>query len=188
MHGFAIHFQSLCQMIFLVCIVCKFILGIKDYQGKNWKDTHALPDTELCIVMLVDGMAFIQRNTLESTTFFALQKKYLNKLFEGLPAENCSLVKFVADQYDFGDGSLKSEERAKRSKGKKKPKEYQPADNVKVPEWKPFMEVAKNKSNLLEYLCASWELHFNDVLKGKRAFLVVSSVIQEELYIFPRME
>ena len=101
---------------------------------------------------------------------------------------NCSLVNFVADRYDFKESSLKSKERAKRSKGEKKPMEYQPADNVKVPEWKLFMELAKNISNLLEYLGASWELQCNDVPEKRGSFLVVSSVNQEELYRFPRME
>ena len=48
---------------------------------------------------------------------FALHKKYMTNLLEGLPAGNCSLIDFAADQYDFRESSLiyiKSEERAKR--------------------------------------------------------------------------
>ena len=83
-------------------------------------------------------MAFIQTNaTLGCITCFAHHKKYMNKLFEGLPAGNCNLINFAADRYDFGESSLKyikSEERAKQFNEEQKPTEYQPADNVKVPE------------------------------------------------------
>ena len=54
----------------------------------------------------VYGMVFIQSNTLGSITLFALHKKYMDKLFEGLCAGNCSLINFAANRYDFRESSL----------------------------------------------------------------------------------
>lgn len=135
----------------------EFVTGLSQYLGSKWseKDNLGMLNNTAYIV---DAMAFIQKyQRFGCTTFKDLQEYYLSKLFSNAP-ENCQVIHFVGDRYDFGcNVSLKQEERAKREGlSKMYTKTYEPHDNIEVPEWKEFIRKDKNKSSLLQYIEESW--------------------------------
>jgi len=108
--------------------------AIRASVGNVWTETATLPSTAESTVLIVDAMAFIQRNQhMGSTIFSELQQKYLKQLMSNRPP-NCILIHFVGDRYNVPPSeSLKYEERARREKsGKGKSKKYQPYDALPV--------------------------------------------------------
>ena len=85
-------------------------------------------------VFLVDAMAFIQHfQHLGARTFGELASLYLTKFLEMMPA-GCTHINIVGDRYDFKH-SLKADERHRRCT-KKSSREFVPADNIHIPDWK----------------------------------------------------
>ena len=156
-----------------------YLTSIRASVGNVWTETATLPSTAESAVLIVDAMAFIQRNQhMESTTFSELQQKYLKQLMSNRPP-NCNLIHFVRDRYDVSPSeNLKYEERARIEKsGKRKSKEYQPCDALPVPEWKNFMQNPNNKANLMNFLGESWahqNSHLGSVFKDPGRTLLVS--------------
>ena len=66
-----------------------------------------------------------------------------------LKPNNCDRIHLVGDRYDFdAKSSLKYDERQRRGNSSLS-KEYIPADNLDIPDWKIFLENPQNKENLL---------------------------------------
>ena len=131
-----------------------YLTAVRASIGNLWTETATLPSITESAALIVDAMAFIQRNQhMGNRTFNELQQKYLKQLMSNRPP-NCNLIHFIGNRYDVPPSeSLKYEERARREKsGKGKSKEYQPYDAVPVLEWKNFMQNPNNKANLLNFL------------------------------------
>lgn len=112
-------------------------------------------------------MAFVQKNqTLGAKTFKDLSQMYLLKLLKEMPP-NCNMLHVVGDRYDVDEKkSLKGEERYRREKTQSKRKEYIPADNLQIPDWKQFCSNRKNKGHLLTYLCNHWASNHSNLPNG----------------------
>ena len=111
-----------------------YLTAVRASIGNLWTETATLPSITESAALIVDAMAFIQRNQhMGNRTFNELQQKYLKQLMSNRPP-NCILIHFVGDRYNVPPSeSLKYEERARREKsGKGKSKKYQPYDALPV--------------------------------------------------------
>lgn len=132
-----------------------FIVTLQNEVADSWTPTKGTSPTNSESVYVIDAMAFVQRyRTLGSESFGQLQERYLQKILTMKPVR-CSEVHFVGDRYDFGEMSLKGNERQRRGKGASA-QEYVPDHNMKIPEWKGFISNQQNKANLLQYLSSCW--------------------------------
>ena len=141
---------------------------LKATLGSEWKENAELPvDDKSRTGYFIDLMAFVQRyQDLGSSTFQDLSRKYLRKILEMKPV-HCDIVHVVGDRYDVSqETSLKAEERMRRQKTKKKSKSFIPHDNLRIPQWKGFIENQSNKHNLEEYLANSWARHTDWIPPG----------------------
>lgn len=132
-----------------------FLDTLQHKVSDTWEPLKVLPPSDFTPVYIIDAMAFVQRfQTLGASVFSQLQERYKEKIFKMKPA-NCSQVHFVTDRYDFGQMSLKGDERLRREGGSSA-LEYVPTDNMKIPGWNVFVSNPKNKTNLLAYITSSW--------------------------------
>lgn len=132
-----------------------FLDTLQNKVTDTWNPLKELPTSAFTSVYVIDAMAFVQRfQTLGANVFSQLQERYKDKILKMKPM-NCCEVHFVADRYDFGQMSLKGEERLRRDTGASA-LEYIPNDNMKIPRWSAFISNPKNKTNLLSYITSCW--------------------------------
>jgi len=132
-----------------------FLDTLQSKVSDSCEPVKELPPSALKPVYVIDAMAFVQRfQTLGASVFSQLQERYKNKILKMKPM-NCSEVHFVGDRYDFGEMSLKGDERLRRETGASAP-EFVPNDNMKIPVWNTFVSNPRNKANLLSYISSCW--------------------------------
>ena len=92
-----------------------YLTAVRASIGNLWTETATLPSITESAALIVDAMAFIQRNQhMGNRTFNELQQKYLKQLMSNRPP-NCNLIHFIGNRYDVPPSeSLKYEERARR--------------------------------------------------------------------------
>ena len=112
-----------------------------------------LPGSSLPTSYLIDAMSFIQRyRHLGARTFGNLVECYMMQLLRNVPP-GCMWIHVVGDQYDFpSQKSLKEDGRVIR-KNMTGP-QFDPAENIMLPEWKSFISNSHNKENLLNFFLA----------------------------------
>jgi hypothetical protein len=90
-----------------------YLVALKKFPGDSWRKTDTLPDSETPYAMVVDAMAFLQRNhSLGCTNLAELEHAYEAKLLS-TRAIGINCVHFVGDRYDVSpECSLKGEEGA----------------------------------------------------------------------------
>ncbi|MEW8545282.1 MAG: hypothetical protein AB2693_17300, partial [Candidatus Thiodiazotropha sp.] len=134
-----------------------FYTAIKDKIPDDFMERNELPSGR-SVVHVIDAMAFIQKHQrFGCSTFQELQDQYLDKVIQNKP-EGCLIVNFVGDRYDFAPTkSLKQEEREKREQSVSgSVKEYEPHDNLDIPDWDKISQNRRNKAHLLDYIGSSW--------------------------------
>jgi hypothetical protein len=132
-----------------------FLDTLQNKVADTWEPLKELPPSAFTPVYVIDAMAFVQRfQTLGASVFSQLQERYKDKILKMKPV-GCSEVHFVGDRYDFGEMSLKGDERLRRQTGASA-LEYVPNDNMKIPGWNAFISNPKNKTNLLSYITSCW--------------------------------
>ena len=116
--------------------------------------THALPPNDRKTAVVIDAMSAIRHWSFhQGERFGTIAERYKHLLLNDVPV-GTEFVHFCCDRYS--GPSLKSAEHEHRYGRSKPVKEYEVSDQYTAPDPQEFFAVARNKANLLNFLCEKW--------------------------------